>query len=509
MTASSPTRHRWVAMIAVTAALVAAGCTAAPAKTDPSKAPKGPLAQVCENPKPGPAAAPPGAVTIDPSVPADAVRKTDKQPAGTTFWFAPGTHRLGDHRYSQITPKPGNTYLGAPGAVLDGREVVNYAFVGTASDVTIRHLTVQGFVPPTDQGVVNHDSGDHWVIEHNTVQRNRGAALMAGARQRVVGNCLRDNGQYGMNAFKDGNTITGLLVVGNEIAGNNKDDIEASRPGCGCTGGVKFWSVDGADVRGNWIHDNHGPGLWADTNNNDFLIERNLIEGNDGSAVLYEASYNAVIRDNTIRRNNWVNGREYADRGDNFPVATIYLSEAGGEPEVPARTDKIEVYRNRLQDNWSGITLWENADRFCNSAANTSSGSCTLLVDGPEKCSAPAIKREPLYSDCRWKTQRVEIHHNRFSIDPAVVKCKSLCARMAVLSNFGTYPKWSPYHGAVVQQAITFDQQNEWHDNTYLGPWTFMPHDTGQLIYPARWQVGPYLQDRGSTFLAVRSGQVG
>ena len=49
---------------------------------------------------------------------------------------------------------------------------------------------------------------------------------------------------------------------------------------------MKFWSVDGADIRGNWIHDNRGPGMWADTNNNDFLIERNLIEGNDGSADL-------------------------------------------------------------------------------------------------------------------------------------------------------------------------------------------------------------------------------
>ena len=32
---------------------------------------------------------------------------------------------------------------------------------------------------PQDQGVVNHDSGDGWVIENNTIQNNRGAALMA------------------------------------------------------------------------------------------------------------------------------------------------------------------------------------------------------------------------------------------------------------------------------------------------------------------------------------------
>src|SRR5207248_9143873 len=117
-------------------------------------------------------------------------------------------------------------------------------------------------------------------------------------------NCLRDNGQYGMNAYQDGNAITGLVVEGNEIVGNNTDDWENREPGCGCSGGVKFWSVGGADVRGNWVHGNRGVGRWADTNDNDFLIEGNLVEGNDGAAIIYEASYNAVIRNNMIRRNN-------------------------------------------------------------------------------------------------------------------------------------------------------------------------------------------------------------
>ena len=69
-------------------------------------------------------------------------------------------------------------------------------------------------------------------------------------------------------------------------------------PGCGCTGGAKFWAVNGADIRGNWVHDNRGAGLWADTNNNDFLIEDNLIENNDGEAVFYETSYNLILRNN-------------------------------------------------------------------------------------------------------------------------------------------------------------------------------------------------------------------
>lgn len=238
------------------------------------------------------------------------------------------------------------------------------------------------------------------------------------------------------------------MVEGNEIVGNNKDDWERKRSGCGCTGGVKFWAVDGADIRGNWVHDNRGPGLWADTNNNDFLIEDNLIEANDGAALIYETSYNAVVRKNTIRRNNWVEGRKYAERGDTFPFATIYLSESGGEPRLRARTDKIKIYRNVLENNWSGITLWENADRFCNSPANTSSGDCTLLVKNTDRCAQPAIATAPLYADCRWKTQRVDIHDNRFTLDKSVVGCTAKCDRMAVLANYGSYPDWSPYQAS-------------------------------------------------------------
>lgn len=458
-------------------------------------------AAVCDNTVPGPAAAPDGAVTVDPAVDRDVVDKTRANIAGTTFWLAPGRHTVGTHKYGQIAPKDGNTYLGAPGAVLDGQRLNQYAFVGAADDVTIRHLTVQGFVAPQDQGVVNHDSADGWVIEHSTVQNNAGAGLMAGAGQQVRRNCLRDNGQYGMNAYKPDDTIIGLIVDGNEIVGNNTDDWEAKAPGCGCTGGIKFWAVNGAEISRNWVHDNRGTALWADTNNNDFVIEDNLIEDNDGSAIFYEASYNAIIRDNTVRRNNWTSGKEFANRDDNFPVATIYLSEAGGEPRVPARTDKIEIYGNVLTDNWSGITAWENSDRFCNSPANTSSGDCTLLVPSVEQCSQPAIGTEPLYSDCRWRTQRVDIHDNLFTLDPEAIGCSDeMCTRMAILSNFGTYPDWSPYQRSVIQEAITFSQHVRWYDNTYIGPWTFMPYDTSQLLAPTRWQAEPYRQDEGSTF---------
>ncbi|MFJ8083067.1 right-handed parallel beta-helix repeat-containing protein [Streptomyces sp. NPDC096205] len=501
-------RHRVLPAAPLALALLAAtGCEGTPdAQPEPTAAHSTSVARVCGKPAAGPVKAPAGAVTVDPAVVGDLAAKTRNSPPHTTFWLRPGRHTLAPDRYAQVIPKEGNSYLGAPGAVFDGRRTNQYAFGGTARGVTVRHLTVQGFVAPHDEGVVNHDSADGWAIEHTTIQQNSGAGLMAGAGQQVRANCLRGNGQYGMNAYKATGRISGLVVEGNEIVGNNTDDWERRRPGCGCAGGVKFWAVDGADVRRNWVHDNRGAGLWADTNNNDFRIEDNLLEDNDGAALIYETSYNAVIRKNTIRRNNWVEGRRYADSGDTFPFATIYVSESGGEPRIRARTDKIEIYRNVLENNWSGITLWENADRFCNSPANTSSGACTLLVKDTGRCARPAIARAPLYADCRWKTQRVDIHDNRFVLDKSVLDCTVKCDRMAVLANYGTYPDWSPYQGERVAEAITRAQHNRWHDNVYLGPWSFVAHDPGRLLDSWQWQGAPYRQDAGSVFRARDGG---
>lgn len=465
----------------------------------PMAAPTTPPAAVCGSVTPGPSTPPPGAITVSPAVDGDLYTKTNANPAGSTFWLAPGTHTLGTTAFGQVIPKNGDIYLGAPGAILDGKGVNRYAFSQAGANVTIRYLTVQGFVAPLNEGVINHDSGDGWVIEYNTVQNNSGAGMMAGKRQVVRGNCLKNNGQYAMNAYQTGGGLVGLVVEGNEIVGNNTGNWETVRPGCGCTGGIKFWAVNGADVRSNWVHGNHGPGLWADNNNNDFLFENNLIESNDGQGVFYEQGYNATIRNNTFRSNAWLFGRTFANRGDHFPNGAIYVSESGGEPLVPARTAKLEITGNVFQNNWDGIVAWENADRFCNSPANTGT-DCTLVLGANQtsRCVQPGIATEPLYSACRWKTKNLDIHDNSFSFTPAAVDggCPTgFCGRMALFSNFGTFPAWSPYMGTVIEDAITLNQNNHWHDNTYAGPWSYIAHDVAQTLTAAQWKAAPYNQD--------------
>jgi hypothetical protein len=178
----------------------------------------------------------------------------------------------------------------------------------------------------------------------------------------------------------------------------------------------------------------------------------------------------------------------------------VYISESGGEPRIPARTDMIDIRGNMFSDNWSGVTLWENADRFCNSPANTSGLSCTPIAPSVSACVQPGIATAPLYDDCRWKTQRVFVRENTFEFDSQTPGCRSLCGRMAVLSNYGTFPDWSPYKGWIVPDAITFQQNNRWSDNLYYGPWTFVARDTSRSLTPEAWQAAPYNQDNCSTF---------
>lgn len=470
----------------------------------PGKAPQDPPAEICGNGAAldGPNDPPAGAVTV--TTTENLATLTSEHPEGTTFWLEPGVHHLETGSFSQVVPKTGNSYIGAPGAVVDGQRVNRYAFGGHASGVTVQHLTIQNFGERgtnNNEGVVNHDSGADWVVKSNTIQDNAGAGVMIGSGNVIAENCLAANGQYGFSAYHP-EGVRDITIERNEIAGNNVDDWETKRPGCGCTGGGKFWEVTGAVVHDNWVHDNVGAGLWADTNNVGFAIEGNYISANDAEGILYETSYNAVIRNNTFAGNGRVKGPE----SPGFPTGAIYISESGSDSRVSGPfNESFEISNNVFVDNWSGVILWENADRFAGSPANTSTGAGTLVnpdVVTASTCNAENIASEPYYDDCRWKTQSVLVHHNHFAFSPGSVgkSCgaQSGCGFNGLFSNWGTYPEWSPYLADVIQTEITFEQGNRFYENTYVGPWHFVAFDQSTKLDWASWQGQPYGQDTDS-----------
>jgi Right handed beta helix region len=523
-------RHRWLRPLPVAGALIvllalaATGCTgqsqqagggghtASPNPRASQSAPSSQVtipsgvAAVCGNKSilsAGPVSAPAGAVTV----PAGDDSGVNFSQPDTTYWFAPGVHTLGGDQYTQIIPGNGATFTGAPGAILDGQQQNDYAFSGSATNVKISYLTIENFGSRggnQNEGVVNHQSATGWTITHSTITRNAGAGVMLGSRNTLSHDCISDNQQYGFNAYAAPTPPADLLLDHNEISGNDTYNWEAHIPGCGCTGGGKFWDVDGAVITDNWITGNHSVGLWADTNNRGFEIKDNYIADNYSYGIIYEISYNALITGNTFVRNGIGEG----PTNPGFPTSAIYISESGSDDRVPGDYGHVfQISDNKFQNNWGGVILWENSNRYCNSPANTSSGTCTLVdpsVVTLQSCNASNIRKEPYYSDCRWKVQNVAVDHNVFDFNPAEVgsKCteKNGCGFSGIFSEWGTYPSWSPYTETTVEQHITFDQNNRFFDNSYNGPWEFMAMQQGEMMSWLKWRGSPYGQDQGSTF---------
>lgn len=451
----------------------------------------------------GPSAAPAGARTVEPSE--NLPNLVDASDPGTTFWLAPGVYTFGPGRYNQIDPQDGDVFIGAPGAVIDGRHQNYYAFGDQASNVTIEYLTIQNFGSRggnQNQGVVNHDSGSGWTMEHNTVRQNAGAGMMIGSNDIVEVNCLTRNGQYGFNAYAD-NGVSNVVVSNNEISYNDTYGYDITTDtNCGCAGGGKFWQTVGAVVTGNYVHDNQDPGLWVDTDNAGFVISGNYIAHNSAEGLIYEISYNALISDNTFIDNAWGEG---PSQGSGFPTTALYISESGSDPRIDsAYNTSFNVVGNDFIDNWGGIVLWENANRFC---SDGSDGVCTMVEPATftvASCKAHLAKsnatQTPDYYDgCRWKTQNVHVSDNTFQLTASHVPGCTPAHGCGFNGVFSEYGSTAPFKGTAVEDHITFDQNNHFSDNTYIGPWRFMAHEQGTVVRWGKWRQSPYLEDSGST----------
>ena len=92
------------------------------------------------------------------------------------------------------------------------------------------------------------------------------------------------------------------------------------------------------------------------------------------------------------------------------------------------------------------------------------------------------------------------MHDNEFRLDKTAIGCSStFCGRQGLISDWGSYPDWSPYKANVIKDAITFNQNNVFRNNSYVGEWRFTPYDTSRDVDFAGWQAAPYNQDLGST----------
>jgi hypothetical protein len=111
-----------------------------------------------------------------------------------------------------------------------------------------------------------------------------------------------------------------------------------------------------------------------------------------------------------------------------FPSAAVYISESGGDSRVPGiSSGSLTIIGNNFLNNWGGVTVYENANRYCSSSANSSTGVCTLgnpFVATLTTCAnANLLTTAPYINDCRWKSQNVTVSNNTFAFTP---QCRGL-----------------------------------------------------------------------------------
>ena len=258
------------------------------------------------------------------------------QPAGTTFVVESGVH------YGQTADlRDGDSLIGQPGAVMDGRNVTEWAVEpNDANDVVIRGLEIRNYrpddlyAPITARTYEGAAGGVGWIVENCDLHHNSYAGLALSDGSIARNNRIHHNGVIGIEVSWVGNS--GALVEGNEIYRNNTtgaDEFEEA-------GGSKFGATENLIVRDNFVHDNQGPGLWTDTDNIGTLYEHNVVEDNSGAGIFHEISYSATIRNNQVR------GNGFRSRG--------WLWEGG---IMLAGSQGVEIYGNTLVDNYNGITL--------------------------------------------------------------------------------------------------------------------------------------------------------
>jgi hypothetical protein len=525
----------WKGIITVSTGIILTACS--PSATPPTPAfsgppsgtaPSSPPVTWCESGLPASPypSAPAGSVTV----PAGDNSSFNFSTPDTTYWFAPGTHTLDAGMYDHIRAAHGDTYVGAPGAVLDGQNINKYAFVGDYQDlsdekVTIEYLTIERFSPNENAGAVNGNGNNGWTEKYDLMKDNSpGAAMMLGGDNVVSDNCLTENGQYGFNGYsfvdeKYGSTFTGgatnITFTGNDVSDNNTQKFQG-----GVEGGGKFWQDGDVVVTGNYVHDNiDAPGIWMDTDNAGFLVRDNYISDNGAEGLMYEISYNADIVGNTFIGNAIAKGATNAS----FPTGAIYISESGGNASVPSTyAGELNIQGNVFQDNWSGVVIYQNANRHPGDGQDRGtltppSGTDvdTWIHTAASICPSDLSVTSPVdyNSLCQWRAQNVTVQDNAFEFNPSDSVYAGQCTDASSCGQnglFSIFSSTSAYPRYTVCNSIANDQDNHFTGNTYTGPWTFMYFNQGDKASSSAWRAGVTnvqysghnfgAQDQGSTF---------
>jgi parallel beta-helix repeat protein len=515
-------------------------------------APSTPPIEVCGNSDllNGPATTPAGSVTIPAGDNTAAAKAGDYDTANTTYYFAAGTHYMGNG----IFPGTNSIYIGAPGAIIEPGPSGTYPYyynfeASSGTNVTIEYLTFEHFSPGNNGAAVPDGAVADWTFEYDTFQDNGnvqgsgdGAGLAVTTGDVVEYDCFTNNGQYGLTNV--GGPSSDITIENNEISYNGISEFPDES--CGCSGGMKFDYDAGSTISDNYVHDNYNVGIWLDYGNTGETVDGNYVAGNWASGFNYEISNDATVDYNTFIDNDW-GGGSYAVW--DFPGSAVYISGSSG----------VTVSYNVFTDNWGGVVLYQDPNRFCGSSVEN---ACVLASNtatyNDTTCTANVASSSPgqspdYYDDCQQKLTDNTISYNTFNFsaadiqnatpalpDETVADCVATTFTNGVANNTGSSPptgdnylcgfnglfssvgSYAPYNTcpqgycgwAIPDSVMGFGpdpDSNVFENNTYNGDWAFQAYAQGGEVWPdlyhdgiatevnlALWQ-SLYGQDAGST----------
>lgn len=245
-------------------------------------------------------------------------------PGGTAFCIAAGVHPW----TSSVTPKSGDTFVGAVGAVLDGSgwitsDTTQGAFRAHNQDidnVVIRNLVIRNM---PQKGVnVYGPTATGWAFDHVEVfGTQRGVELGASALRSSF---VHHNVVGGLTAYQ----AVGTIVEDSEFSFNGNE--------------TKFVGTRNVTFQRNYVHDNVN-GVWFDTSNVGAFVQDNVFENNAGNAIEFEIS-----------------GRDGAGADGLNVVRWNTARRSGGACVLISTSSHTQVYENTCVANFRGIQLFLN-----------------------------------------------------------------------------------------------------------------------------------------------------
>jgi hypothetical protein len=238
-------------------------------------------------------------------------------------------------------------------------------FGGLAADVSVEYLDISHDLHVSTGTIY---TGTGWTITHNDIHDGYsapgyGVAIYGGDQGTIEYNCLSKMGDYGVNLFGS----DGSFDYNEIYESNYRPD-----PGCGCSGGGKWWGTLNDDIVDNaFVGDSPAGGIpvWLDNGNSGTLISGNYFYMSYRMSIESETGFDLDVTGNLFIDGGWGSGS--GGCGSNCDGAVGVNSSGGFNVPGSRYENQVLISGNQFVDDWQGIDIWQAGSRSCENSGES------------------------------------------------------------------------------------------------------------------------------------------